>query len=71
MARPKRAPKRGTAGHVTDVRFVEVEFAAPVGTRIIIELEGGVRLLLADRGSIELAGELLDYLRCRGKGGAR
>lgn len=71
MARPRKTPGRGTAGRVIDVRFVEVEFAAPVGTRMIIELEGGVRMVLADRGAIELAAELLCCLRGRRKGGRR
>ena len=52
-----------------DVRFVEVEFVAPMGTRMIIELEGGLRLLLSDEAAIPLAGDLLDYLRSR-EGGA-
>jgi len=71
MARPRRTPKRGRAGRVVDVRFVEVEFEAPVGTRMIIELEGGVRLLVADEAAIPLAGDLLDYLQRRREGGAR
>lgn len=71
MARPKKAPRRGKAGHVVDVQFVEVAFAAPTGTRMIIELEGGVRVLVADAAAIPLAGDLLDYLQRRRKGGAR
>jgi len=71
MARPRRTPKRGRAGRVVDVRFVEVEFEAPVGTRMIIELEGGVRLLVADEAAIPLAGGLLDYLQRSREGGAR
>lgn len=42
---------------------MEVEFAAPAGTRMVVELGGGVRLLVADRDSIELAGDLIEYLR--------
>jgi hypothetical protein len=53
------------------VRFVEVEFEVPVGTRMIIELEGGVRLLVADEAAIPLAGDLLDYLQRLREGGAR
>ena len=53
------------------MRFVEVEFEAPVGTRMIIELEGGVRLLVADEAAIPLAGGLLDYLQRSREGGAR
>lgn len=48
MSKQSRPPVRGRAGSVLDVRFMEVEFDAPVGTRMVIELEGGVRLLVAD-----------------------
>ncbi len=71
MARARRTPQRGGAGRVVDVRFVEVEFEAPVGTCLIIELEGGVRLLVADEAAIPLAGDLLDYLQRLREGGAR
>ena len=72
MARPRVAPARGDVGRVKDVRFVEVEFAAPAGTRMVVELGGGVRLLVADRDAIELAGDLIEYLRRpRRKGGRR
>ena len=70
MARPRPAPRRGDVGRVKDVRFVEVEFAAPSGTRMIVELGDGVRLLVSDRDAIELAGDLIEYLRRpRRKGG--
>lgn len=72
MARPRPAPGRGEVGRVQDVRFVEVEFSAPAGTRMVVELGGGVRLLVADREAIELAGDLIEYLRRpRRKGGRR
>ena len=53
------------------MRFVEVDLAAAAATGIIIELTGGVRLLLADRGAIPLAAELLAHLRCNRKGGRK
>jgi hypothetical protein len=59
---------RGQVGRVTDVHFVEVEFAAPIGTRMVIELEGGLRLLVADDSAVELAAQLISALR---KGGRR
>lgn len=62
---------RGEVGHVVDVRFVEVAFEAPVDTRMVIELEGGLRLLLADEGAIPLAARLLDALADNRKGGRR
>ncbi len=59
---------RGQAGHVDDVRFIEIEFAAPIGTRMVIELEGGLRLLIADDSAVELAAQLINAIR---KGGRR
>lgn len=47
---------------------MEVEFAAPVGTRMVIELAGGLRLLVADDSAVELAAQLINALR---KGGCR
>lgn len=70
MARKSR-PRRGRGGRVVDVRFVEVEFEAPVGTRMVIEIEGGVRLVLADEEAIPLAAALLDCLAESRKGGRK
>lgn len=54
-----------------DVQFVEVEFEAPVGTRMVIELEGGLRMVLANEKAIPLAAALLDYLAEKRTGGRR
>ncbi len=62
MATKLTRPRRGRVGRVVDVQFVEVEFEAPVGTRMVIELEGGLRLVLADERAIPLAAAFLDYL---------
>ena len=70
MSTSRRPRRRGGVGRVKDVRFIEVEFAAPTGTRMVVELGRGVRLLVCDREAIELAGELIEYLRSpRRKGG--
>ena len=70
MSGRSSSPGRGKVGRIKDVQFVEVEFSAPAGTRMVVELDGGVRLLVADREAIELAGELIEYLRRpRRKGG--
>ena len=53
---------------------MEVEFAAPLGTRMVIELEGGLRLLVADDAAVELAAQLINALQscgCHRKGGRR
>jgi hypothetical protein len=62
MTKKSRPRRRGDVGRVSDVRFVEVAFEAPVGTRMVIELEGGLRLLLADERAVPLAAAMLDAL---------
>lgn len=64
-------PRRGGVGRVLDVQFVEAEFEAPVGTRMVIELEGGIRLVLADEEAIPLAACLLEALVQARKGGQK
>jgi hypothetical protein len=54
------------------VRFVEVDLGAPTGgAGLVIELEGGVRLLIADRAAVALAAELLAVVGGGRKGGRR
>lgn len=73
MATKTEPRGRGNVGRVLDVQFVEVEFAVPLGTRMVIELDGGLRLVLADERAIPLAAALLDLLAegRRRKGGRR
>ena len=63
--------RQGRIGRVLDVQFVEVEFEAPVGTRMVIEVEGGLRLVLANEQAIPLAAALLDYLAKQRRGGRK
>ena len=67
MYKTREPRARGQAGHVTDVRFIEVEFEAPRGTRMVIELSGGLRLLVADDSAVELAAQLINALREGGR----
>jgi hypothetical protein len=53
------------------VRFVEVELPAAVAPRLVIEMESGLRLLLADSGDVGLAADLIAHLRGRRKGGRK
>ncbi len=74
MYKTQKPRARGKAGHVTDVRFMEVEFEAPRGTRMVIELSGGLRLIVADDSAVETAAEFINFLRGPGqkqRGGAR
>jgi len=54
--------QRGRGGRVTDVRFMEVEFAAPAATRI--ELEGA--LDLATDPTMQIRDAQISSLRSRG-----
>jgi hypothetical protein len=51
---------------------VEVDLVAPAGgAGLVIELGGGVRLLMADRTAVALAAELLAVVGGGRKGGLR
>lgn len=67
----RTGPRRGRVGRVLDVQFLEVEFEAPRDTRMVIELEGGLRMILADEKAIPLAAAFLDYLAEKRKGGRK
>lgn len=55
---------------VLGVGFIEIEFPAMPRPRAVVELEGGVRILLENPHDVTLAAELIDLLRsCRRKGG--
>ena len=71
MYKKPRSRARVKAGHVTDVRFMEVEFDAPRGTRMVIELSCGLRLLVADDSAVELAADFINFLRQSGERGGK
>jgi len=80
MSSHSKSSTRRKVGRIPDVRSMEVECAAPGGTQMVIELEGGLRLLrllVADDGAVELAARLINALRGArpvtrpGKGGCR
>lgn len=55
---------------VLGVGFIEVEFPAMPRPRAVVELEGGVRILLESPHEVTLAAELIEQLRAsRRKGG--
>ena len=53
---------RASDGRVADVRFVEVELPAPATPRLVIEMESGLRLILADPMDIGLAADFIAHL---------
>jgi hypothetical protein len=55
---------------VLGVGFIEVEFPVMLRPRAVVELEGGVRILLENPHDVALAAELIERLRSsRRKGG--
>ena len=54
--------RRGRYGRVKDVQFMEVEFDRRFEPRMVIEVEEGLRLLVADDAAVELAARLLNSL---------
>ena len=50
---------------------MEVEFEALRGTRMVIELSGGLRLLVADDAAVELAAKFINYLHRPAQRGGR
>ena len=79
MSRRSRSTARRACGfgRVADVRFMEVELETPAVASsrcMVIEMEGGLRLLVADEASVELAAKLLNALGRRSapaKGGRK
>lgn len=53
------------------MRFVEVELPVPAAPRLVIELESGLRLILADPMDIGLAADFIAHLRKSRQGGRR
>ncbi len=56
---------------VRDIRFVEVALTATT-QHMHIEFSHGIRVVIADRSQIDLASELIEYLRITAlRGGAK
>ena len=56
---------------VIGVRFAEVEFDPPMRDGMIVEMEGGLRLLVSDDQSVTLAAEFINCLWRLQAGGGR
>ena len=57
FAKPPRS--RGRNGRAANARFVEVEMPAAISSHLVIELEGGRRILLSEPGHVTLLVQLL------------
>jgi hypothetical protein len=59
MSFAKSPLRRGRIGRAAHTRFVEVEMPALAAYPLVIELEGGVRILLSEPAHVGLAAQLL------------
>ena len=66
MSLPKSPRTRGRNGRAARTRFVEVEMPAAGASHLVIELEGGGRILLGEPAHVTLLLQLL-----AGVGGGR
>ncbi len=56
---------------IRDVRFVEVALTAST-CQLHVEFDHGIRVVISDRGQIDLAADLIEHLRKTAtKGGAK
>lgn len=68
--RPATTPRRAVS--CQEVRFVEVEFAAPVRPRLVVTYGDGLQLLLEDERAARVAAEfIVAYRAALRKGGRR
>ena len=71
MSKKRTAGSRKRPARILEARFAEVEFDPPSRRGMIVELEGGVRLLVSDEESVELAAALINGLWELRSGGGR
>lgn len=69
MSFAKSPLRRGRIGRTAHARFVEVEMPAVAAGQLVIELECGGRILLADPAHVTLLAQLLVTLAGHREGG--
>jgi hypothetical protein len=66
----KKSPRsRGRNGRAARARFVEVEMPAPGAGALVIELEGGGRILLSEPAHVALLVQLMESVATDREGG--
>jgi hypothetical protein len=71
MSRKRPTENCKKSARVVEARFAEVEFEPSSRRGMIVELECGVRLLVGEDESVELAAALINCLRELEAGGQR
>ena len=66
----KKSPRfRGRNGRTAHTRFVEVEMPQVAASPLVVELEGGGRILLSEPAHVALAAQLLVSIAGHQQGG--
>ena len=66
----KKSPRsRGRNGRAARARFVEVEMPAALASSLVVELEGGWRILLSEPAHVTLLAQLMVCVAGDRKGG--
>lgn len=69
MSFAKSPLRRGRIGRAAHTRFVEVEMPEVGACPLVIELEGGGRILLGEPAHVTLAAQLLESIAEHRQGG--
>ena len=69
MPLAKSPRSRGRNGRAASTRFVEVEMPPVAASHLIIEFEGGGRILLSEPAHVSLLAQLLASVAAHGEGG--
>jgi len=69
MSFAKSPRPRGRNGRTTNTRFVEVEMPTAAHGHLVIEMEGGGRILLSEPAHVTLLAQLLASVGSHRKGG--
>ena len=66
----KKSPRsRGRNGRAARARFVEVEMPSATSGCLVIELDGGGRILLSEPAHVALLVQLMESVAAHGEGG--
>ena len=69
MSYQKSPLRRGRNGRAAHTRFVEVEMPTVAASPLVVELEGGERVLLSEPAHVSLLAQLLASIAAHREGG--
>ena len=70
-AKTRKPGRRARRAVCEDVRFAEVEIERPPRPVLVVEIDGGLKLLIEEASVVDLAAEFVAALRAHEEGGKR